>query len=125
LYARMWDQFADKPAPTYENLRGTYEELWCNYRNKVLASAASGDASYALHTALGAQNFLDEMAEDRGTPCFDLLKDFDAENLAPFRDAFFRAMEEYLKEYDRVGRKVEQFETLEELMARYMGNVIP
>ena len=125
LHAQMWDQFVDKPAPTYENLRGTYEELWCNYRNKVLASTASGDASYALHAALGAQNYLDEMAEDRGTPRFDLLKDFEAENLTPFRDAFLRAMEEYLKEYDRVGRKLERFETLEDLSAWYLRNVIP
>jgi hypothetical protein len=38
--------------------------LWCNLRNKVIASVEAKDKSYVFHTALGAQGFLDEMTKD-------------------------------------------------------------
>ncbi len=117
----MAREFVPRPTPTHDNLRGTYEELWCNCRNKVLAATAAGDAHYAFHAALGAQGFLDEMTDNLGTPRFDLMASFDAGNLAPLREAFLRAMEDYRAEYDRVGRTVERYDTFEELYAAYMG----
>jgi hypothetical protein len=117
----MRAQFVDSPTPTYENLWGTYEELWCNCRNKVLNSTGSGDASYAFHSALGAQSYLDEMTEMVGTPRFDLMQHFDIRDLSMFREAFLRAMEDYAKEYEKVGRKIVRYDTFEELYEDYMA----
>ncbi|MFD1907409.1 hypothetical protein ACFSQ7_30885 [Paenibacillus rhizoplanae] len=39
LYSTLYQKYVEQPVPTYDNLAGTYEELWCNYRNKVIASA--------------------------------------------------------------------------------------
>ena len=117
----MVRELVPQPVPTQDTLRGTYEELWCNYRNKMLAATAAGDAHYAFHAALGAQGFLDEMTADLGTPRFDLMAAFDAGNLAPLRETFLRAMEDYRAEYDRVGRTVERYDTLEELEAAFLG----
>lgn len=46
LHRTMCDNFIVKPAPTFDNLKGTYEELWCNYHNKILNSVVTDDASY-------------------------------------------------------------------------------
>ena len=81
LYDRMFEDFVEHPVPTYDNLWGTYEELWCNIRNKVIASVEANDKSYTFHTALGAQNYLDEMTKERGTQKFNLMQYFEAENL--------------------------------------------
>ena len=62
LHDKMWAEFVIQKAPTYDNLAGTYEELWCNYRNKVIVSSDSKNKSYAFHTALGAQSYLDEIS---------------------------------------------------------------
>ena len=120
LYDRMYVNFVKQPEPTYDNLRGTYEELWCNYRNKVIASTASNDKSYAYHVARGAQEFLDEMTEHRGTKKFDLMMYFDAANLPSFKEAFLHAMEEYLEEYNKVGRTVERYDSIEQLYDHFM-----
>lgn len=120
LYDTMYSNLIEKPISTYDNLCGTYEELWCNYRNKVIASVMSNDKSYVFHVALGAQNYLDEMTEDRGIKKFDLMQYFDADNLGLLKEEFMRIMDEYLKEYDRVGRKVERFKNFEQLYDHYM-----
>lgn len=121
LYDSMMDEFVEKPIPTYENLWGTYEELWCNCRNKILHSTELGDPSYALLAACGAQGYLDEIHGMFGTKQYDLMRHFDPENLPGFRDAFLCIMEDYLEEYKKVGRQVEQFDTFEELYEKFMG----
>jgi hypothetical protein len=121
LYEKMRKLFVDSPAPTYENLWGTYEELWCNCRNKVLISTDSNDTSYAFHAALGAQSYLNEMTEMVGTPRFDLMQYFDARDLSKFREAFLRAMEDYASVYEKAGRKIVRYDSFEELYADYMA----
>lgn len=120
LYDRMYEKFVKQPEPTYDNLKGTYEELWCNYRNKVIASTGANDQSYAFQVALGAQAYLDEMTEDRGTRKFDLMQYFDADNLPLFRDAFLQVMDEYLEQYKKVGRTVDRYYSFEQLYEHYM-----
>lgn len=121
LYGKMRAQFVPPPSPTYENLWGTYEELWSNCRNKVLKSTCSNDLSYAFHAALGAQSYLDEMMGMVGTPHFDLMQHFDVSDLSKFREAFLRAMEEYTAVYEKAGREIVRYDSFEELYEDYMG----
>ncbi|MFE6074260.1 hypothetical protein ACFVQB_07275 [Paenibacillus sp. NPDC057886] len=118
----MCDNFTVKSAPTFDNLRGTYEELWCNYRNKILNSVITNDASYVFLSVYGAQGYLDEMALEKGTKKFDLMQYFDASNLPVMKEKFLEVMDEYLDEYDKVGREVERFTTFEQLYAHYMNH---
>lgn len=120
LYDTMYEDFVQKPVPSYENLQGTYEELWCNYRNKVIASVNANDKHYVFHTALGAQAYLDEMTENIGTKKFNLMQYFDPEDLTSFKDAFLCAMDEYLEDYKKVGRSVVRFDSFDELYDNYM-----
>lgn len=120
LYNKMYADLVKQPIPTSDNLNGTYEELWCNYRNKVIASAEAFDKSYAYQVASGAQNFLDEMTEMTGIQRFDIMQYFDADNLALFKKEFMRIMDEYLEEYNKVGRKVERYESIDQLYNQYM-----
>ncbi|MDL2233581.1 nucleotidyltransferase domain-containing protein [Ruminococcaceae bacterium OttesenSCG-928-L11] len=120
LFDAMYREFVPKPNPTADSLRGTYEELWCNCRNKVLASTASGDVSYAYHAAWDAQSYLDEMAQLMGTETYDLMKHFDARNLGSFRDGFLQAMDEYLAECNEAGVEIANFASLEDVYNRFM-----
>lgn len=122
LYDDMYNRFVKKPQPTYDNLIGTYEELWCNCRNKVIDSVKSGNISYAFHAAMGAQNYLDEMHMLFGTPKFDLMRHFDAKHLTVFQDAFLQSMDEYLKIYQSVGRRVEKYDNFDTLYQNFMNN---
>lgn len=120
LYDEMYAKLVKQPVPTYENLCGTYEELWCDYRNKVIVSTESKDKSYAYHVALGVQDFLDEMTKYKGTKKFDLMKYFNAGDLTSFKETFLRIMDEYLEEYYKVVRKVERYDSIEQLYNNYM-----
>ncbi|KTD87875.1 nucleotidyltransferase domain-containing protein [Paenibacillus etheri] len=120
LYNKMYKDFVIQPVPTYDNLGGTYEELWCNSRNKVIASVELNDKSYAYYVAMGIQNFLDEMTESSGTKKFDIMQYFDTDHLQLFKEQFLQVMDEYLEEYNKVGRKVERYDTFEELYNEYM-----
>jgi hypothetical protein len=122
LYEKMNRDFSRPLSPTFDNLKGTYEELWSNCRNKVINSTAENDKSYAYFAAMGAQNYLDEMAEVHcGTKKFDLMQHFIADDLDLFKSAFLEAMDEYLQEYVKVGRKVEHFNSFDELYETYMS----
>ena len=120
LFDLMKQDFTTQPIATYDNLRGTYEELWCNYRNKIIVSTTLKDKSYAFHATLGAQNFLDEMSNEYGTKELDIMRNFDSDNLELLKDAFLQVMDEYLLEYKKVERKVLKFDTFEELYDYYM-----
>lgn len=122
LHSKMCDNFIVKPAPTFDNLRGTYEELWCNYRNKILNSVQTNDASYAFLSAFGAQGYLDEMAAEKGTKKFDLMQYFDASDLSVMKEKFLEMMDEYVDEYGKVGREVERFTTIEQLYDHYINH---
>ena len=120
LYDKMYDEFVIRPVPSYDNLDGTYEELWCNCLNKVIISTESNDKSYVYHVARGAQEYLDEMTECIGTKKFDLMQYFDPDNLLLFKEVFLRVMEEYLEDYNKVGRKVKRYDSFEQLYDNYM-----
>ncbi len=120
LYEKMMDQYVPKPTPTYENLTGSYEEFWSNCRNKVLNSTKLGDKQYAFQAALGAQNYLDVIHGALGTKRFNLLKDFDADDLGRFKAAFLDAMDEYLEEYKRFDKPVTVYNNVDELYAYFM-----
>jgi len=123
LHDEMHQQYVEKPVPTYKNLKGTYEEAWCNIRNKVLNSVAEQDKSYAFLAALGAQSYFDEMTyEHCGTKKISLMQHFDPSNLEKFQDAFVQAMDDYLQEYNKVGRAVKRYDTFEDLYKDYMKN---
>jgi len=121
LHEDLHKKYANKPTPTYENLAGTYEEAWCNMRNKVLDSVAKKDKSYAFLAAMGAQSYFDEMTfEHCGTKKINLMQHFDPDNLEKFKNAFLQAMDDYLQEYVKVGRPIKRYETFEELYNDYM-----
>ncbi|MCP1427118.1 hypothetical protein J3D43_005634 [Paenibacillus xylanexedens] len=85
-------------------------------------SVTANDASYVFLSAFGAHEYLDEMALEKGTQKYDLMQYFDASNLPVMKEKLLEVMNDYLEEYDKVGRKVERFTTFEELYAHYMNN---
>ncbi|QQZ64366.1 nucleotidyltransferase domain-containing protein [Paenibacillus sonchi] len=124
LYDQMQAELVEPPVPTYDNLKGTYEEMWSNQRNKIIASTQAKDKSYAFLTALSAQDFLDEMLVSRGTAKFDVMKHFSADALETFQERFMEIMDEYLDEYKKVGREVARYESIEELTKSFMGGSV-
>jgi hypothetical protein len=51
----------------------------------------------------------------------DLMKNITANNLISSAEAFDNAMEEYKKNYDRLGTKINYFKDLDEFERMYLG----
>ena len=113
-------QCAQKTTPTYDNLKGWYEECWCNNRNKIIESISKKDKSYAFFAALGAQSYLDEMTSKHGTKKYDLIGCFDSDDMGKFLQTFLQAMDDILQEYENVGLKVQKFDTFDDLYLSFM-----
>ena len=88
--------------PTQGVLNGTYEEIWCNWRNKVRYAAEHDDAFLALASGVNCQEFYDEMHEAHDTVAINLMLHFDPQDLPAFARAFDQAMAVYRQEYDRL-----------------------
>jgi len=120
LRDKLWQKYVTKPVPTHENLKGWYEECWCNNRNKLIASTSIKDKSYAFLAAASAQNYCDEMTKQLGTKKYNLMQKFDSDNLTKVQDAFLQIIDEYAQEYEKVGRKIERYNNFEALYNDYM-----
>ena len=121
LLEEMEEKFCEKPIPGFDNLRGTYEELWCNTRNKLLKSIRTKDVSYAFHAAMGVQSYVDEMHLYVGLPKFDFMAAFDPSDLTKLEAAFRQICAAYEQEYEKAGRQVSSFSTFTALYRSYMG----
>jgi hypothetical protein len=120
LKSTLQEKYLEKPIPTSENLKGWYEESWCNHRNKLINSISLKDKSYAFQAALGAQNYFDEMTKIHGTRKYNLMAHFDSDDLNKVLNAYFQAVDDLEQEYQRVGLKIEKFDNFETLYENFM-----
>ncbi|GFZ32944.1 hypothetical protein CSC2_34700 [Clostridium zeae] len=121
LYNEIEEEIIDKLEPTKDNLKGTYEEVWSNWRNKIQYALEHKDIFLAFSSGVSCHNFYNEMHISRGTALINLMKDFQAENLEKFANAFNEAMEIYRQEYEKLGIKVVIYDSISEFKKDYLG----
>jgi len=122
LREKLYQTYTPKPIPSYDNLKGWYEECWCNLRNKFKLGVAKKDKFYTFLIAEGAQSYFDEMTERIGTKKYDLMQYFDSDNLDKILIEFLKIMDEYLHEYEKVGLEAQCFDNFEALYKSYMNS---
>ncbi|SES27790.1 Nucleotidyltransferase domain-containing protein [Gracilibacillus ureilyticus] len=121
LYQDIAEKTTSNPKPTRDNLRGTYEEIWSNLYNKVRYAAQHEDMFLAFSAGESCQGFYDHMHQTCGTSRIELMKHFDPKNLNNFADEFAKAMELYKTEYEKLGMKVQSYDSLEAFKEDYLG----
>ncbi len=106
---------------TPADLKGTFEEIHSNWKNKMHLAAETDDAYLSLMTAASCQHFYDEMADQFLMEKLDLIKHTGPDNLHDAADAFDRAMESYRMNYDRLGADIVRYPDLEAFEGGYLG----
>ena len=88
-----------------ENLSGTWEEMYSNWRNKMTEAAENRDpfASFMNLTAL--QFMFDGVAAGIDIRVPDAMAHFDPADLSGNAARFDEALDEYLREYEKIGLK--------------------
>ena len=120
----MYDDIAEeilvKTVPTKDNLKGTYEEIWSNWKNKIKYAAKHKDILLAFSSGVSCQEFYDQMHRERGTVSINLMKHFQANDLDFFANAFEEAMQLYKEEYDRLEMQVLSYDSIDAFRKDYI-----
>lgn len=111
---------AVKTAPGPENLAGTYEEMYSNWRNKMHEAARCGDV-YASFMNMGFFSFmLDGIAREVAVGERTVMDRFDPRRLEQNAEAFDAVLEDYLQEYRKAGIRPERYRDAEAFAADYL-----
>ena len=105
---------------TPEALRGTHEEIYSNWRNKMYRAAAEGDRYLAWMTEAAAQEFYDGMAAEYEMKTTALLEGSLEQDLLTRAHRFDDAMRHYSENYAQTGTPFCRYDTVQEFINDYL-----
>ena len=108
-----------KERPSAQNLRGTYEEMYSNWKNKMTEAAGGDDVYSSFMNLLSLQWMFYEIAECIAVDGFEIMDKFSPKNLEENVDVFNQALNKYLAEYEKVGICPKHFESMTEYAEDY------
>lgn len=100
---------------TADNIKGTYEEIYSNWKNKMHHAVDINSNYLSFRTMASCQEFYDEMTSLFDIPKIELLSRYSPTDLVGNEVAFNEAMEEWKKLYTHVGLEIEYYGSLDEL----------
>ncbi|MCI8387543.1 MAG: hypothetical protein HFE63_03645 [Clostridiales bacterium] len=108
------------PQADSNSIRGTYEEMYSNWRNKIHRAAEVDDVYLSLMSSASAQNFYDELSEDYSIGSFNLFEGWQAEELRASADHFDEIMEKYRENYVRAGMEICRYDNIDKFILDYL-----
>ena len=105
-----------KERPSAQNLRGTYEEMYSNWKNKMAEAAGRNDMYSSFMNLLSLQWMFYEIAECIAVDGFEIMDKFSPKNLEGNVDVFDQALNKYHTEYEKVGICPRHFESMTEFI---------
>lgn len=108
-----------KELPSAKNLRGTYEEMYSNWKNKMAEAADRDDVYSSFMNLLSLQYMFHGIAEYIEVDDFEIMDKFNPKKLEENVDVFDQALNKYLAEYEKVGICPKHFESVTEFAEDY------
>lgn len=102
------------------DIRGSYEEIYSNWKNKMYQAAENNDMYLSLMTAASCQAFYDDMYNEYNIEKIDIMKRLSNNDLKEATSSFDEAMEEYKKNYDRINIKIVKYKNLDDFEEWYL-----
>lgn len=110
-----------KELPSAQNLRGTYEEMYSNWKNKMVEAADRNDVYSSFMNLLSLQYMFHEITECIAVDDFEFMDKFNAQKPEENADVFDQALNKYLAEYEKAGICPRHFENVTEFAADFMS----
>ena len=122
---KVFEQVKQRLAPQKEkacadNLAGTYEEMYSNWRNKMYLAAKTDNAHLSFMSVFSANHMLSEIYENVEIDKYDALAGYHPGDLKQTAGAYAAVMDAYLKEYGKAGMQEKRYGTIEEFVADYL-----
>lgn len=108
-----------KELPAATNLRGTYEEMYSNWKSKMPEAADREDVYSSFMNLLSLQYMFHEIAEGIAVDDFEIMDKFNPKNLEENAGVFDMALSNYLVEYEKVGICPKRYRSVEEFAKDY------
>ena len=112
-----------KELPSAANLRGTYEEMYSNWKNKMSEAADRDDVYSSFMNLLSLQDMFHEIAEGIAVDDFEIMDKFEPSNLEENAGVFDKALSIYLAEYEKVGICPKRFGNVAEFVEDYCKEI--
>ena len=108
-----------KEQPSEANLKGTYEEMFSNWRNKMGEAAQRGDLYSSFMNLVSFQFMLGEIAAGVDIPDLDAMAKFDPLDLHKNAEAFDAILAQYREEYRKIGLEPKVLPNADAFLAQY------
>lgn len=110
----------EKAIPNQDNISGTYEEMFSNWRNKMQEAADREDLFSSFMNMVSFQFMVHEIAENVAVNEFEIMNSFDPYHLEKNIEVFDNALGKYLEEYRKVGIEPKCFASVSDFLANYL-----
>lgn len=120
LYAEAHCASETEKAKPSQNLAGTYEEIWSNWRNKVEEAAARSDSFAIFVNLCNLQYMFDGIAAETDIGTYDILGAYDSDNLDNNVRLFDACLRRYEEVYHTAGLRVRRYANVDEFVAEYL-----
>lgn len=108
-----------KELPSAKNLRGTYEEMYSNWKNKMAEAADRNDVYSSFMNLLSLQYMFHEITECIAVDDLEIMDKFNSHKLEENVDVFDQALNMYLAEYEKAGICPRHFENVTAFVEDY------
>lgn len=108
-----------KKSATKEELTGTYEEMYSNWRNKMYLAAETGNAHLAFMSIFSANHMFSEIYESVDIAKYDAFIGYNPQDLKQTAKSYSEIMEEYLKEYRKAGIQEKRYCDIDKFVVEY------
>lgn len=108
-----------KDPVTADNLTGTWEEMYSNWRNKMHAAAETGNRHLAFMSLVSANAMFSEVAEEADIDRYDTLKAYDPQDLRRTAQSYDAILNAYREEYAKAGIQVKHYSDIDAFVRDY------
>lgn len=113
----------EKNTPNRDNISGTYEEMFSNWRNKMQEASDRRDLFSSFMNMVSFQRMINEIAENVAVNEFEIMNSFDPRNLEKNLKVFDNTLDRYLEEYCKAGISPKHFANMNDFLVNYLEMV--
>ncbi len=104
-----------------DTIGGTYEEMFSNWRNKIVLAAETGDRYLAFMSMSAMSGMLSSICAAYDTAnSYDAMSGYDPHDLWKTAKFFDRTLEDYLTEYRKASLDVKRYANIDEFVKDYL-----
>ncbi len=120
-YAASHLKQEEKKAKPSEQLKGTYEEIYSNWRNKVEEATKQKHCFASFVNMCNLQYMLDEIASENDIGVYHIMEAYDPDHLDDNVQLFDAFLEKYEEVYKAAGMSVRRYPDVEAFVSAYLG----